>query len=276
MDNIKIAISGESGCGNTTLCKALKDKLGLKMVNYTLRDMAKENGVTLEVMQELAKKDDKIDKELDRRILEFAQDGNVVVGSRLAIWLIKDADLKIYLEAPLEIRARRIHSREKGLLENVLQKTWKRDEENRLRYKRIYDIDIQKRGFAISINSAKYSTESIANSIVKYIKLKEKIKDIRLKSNEAKEEILNLVNSDFLNEYALLKTKKLRNFLNDLSETIDLVKNTSLVFTKKHLKAVLKNMVKDIDKLFRPDNKEKQESITSLLGKIEKKIENLE
>ena len=40
---IRIAISGKSGCGNTTVSGLLAQKLGIKLINYTFRQLAEEN-----------------------------------------------------------------------------------------------------------------------------------------------------------------------------------------------------------------------------------------
>ncbi len=50
-----------------------------------------------------------------------------VLGSRLAIWVLKEADLKVYLTASSEVRARRIQVREGGSLEQRLDETMRRD-----------------------------------------------------------------------------------------------------------------------------------------------------
>ena len=37
---LRIAISGKSGCGNTTVSTLLSEKLGIKLINYTFRTLA--------------------------------------------------------------------------------------------------------------------------------------------------------------------------------------------------------------------------------------------
>ena len=62
---MKIAISGLSGCGNTTTSTVLSKKLGFPLVNFTFRNLAKEKGMSLEELSEKAKYNSDIDKELD-------------------------------------------------------------------------------------------------------------------------------------------------------------------------------------------------------------------
>ena len=112
---MRIAISSRSGCGNTTVTKLVSERLGYPMINFTFRQMAKERGVDFWEFCRLAEKDYEIDKELDRRQVEMAMAvPDCVLGSRLAIWMLEKADLKVYLTASAETRARRIQKREGG------------------------------------------------------------------------------------------------------------------------------------------------------------------
>lgn len=139
---MRIAISGKSGCGNTTVSTLLAKKTGFPMVNFTFRQMAQERGVDFWTFCEMAEKDDNIDRELDERMVEMAmKTENSILGSRLAIWNMQEADLKVYLTASDEERARRITKREGGTIEEQLEITRRRDTNDTERYKRIYGID---------------------------------------------------------------------------------------------------------------------------------------
>ncbi|MDD4010945.1 MAG: AAA family ATPase [Sphaerochaetaceae bacterium] len=139
---MRIAISGPSGCGNTTVSTLLSKKLGCKMINFTFRSMAEERGIDFWEMCALAEKDDNVDIECDRRQVQMAMaEDACVLGSRLAIWMLKDADLKVYLKASVEERARRIVKREGGDLADRREQTMQRDAHDTARYKRIYGID---------------------------------------------------------------------------------------------------------------------------------------
>lgn len=139
---MRIAISGKSGCGNTTVCTLLAEKLGYPIVNFTFRQMAEERKMDFWDFCALAEKDDNIDRELDSRMVKMAMETeNSILGSRLAIWNMKDADLKVYLVASDEERVRRILKREGGTFEERLAQTKSRDSKDSARYKRIYGID---------------------------------------------------------------------------------------------------------------------------------------
>ena len=142
---MRIAISSKSGCGNTTKTKMVSEKLGYPMINFTFRQMAEERGVDFWSFCEMAQNDYNIDRELDRRQVEMAmQEENCVLGSRLAIWMLEEADLKIYLTASAETRANRILKREGGSFEERYNQTVRRDANDSGRYMEVYGIDNSK------------------------------------------------------------------------------------------------------------------------------------
>ncbi len=139
---LTLAISGKSGCGNTTVSTLLAQRLGLRLINYTFHNMAEERGLPFEEFSRLAEEDDQYDLYLDRHQVELASAGGCVLGSRLAIWLLPRASLRVYLTASPEERARRVALRE-GLDPAVArQAVEKRDNRDRNRYLRLYHIDI--------------------------------------------------------------------------------------------------------------------------------------
>jgi CMP/dCMP kinase len=166
---LKIAISSHSGCGNTTATNNVGATLGLEVVNYTFRDLAKDLNIPFEAIQQGASKSRIYDFLTDLNLMRAALRPRVVVGSRLAGWLV-DADLRVWLHAPLEARAKRIFQREPDKhagYESVLYRTLQRDEQNRKRYLEIYGIDINDRSdFDIIINTEKLTAEQVSSLIV--------------------------------------------------------------------------------------------------------------
>ncbi|NBO37539.1 cytidylate kinase [bacterium] len=166
---MRIAISGHSGCGNTTATTNVGKALGLDIVNYTFRDLARELGMSFDDLHKEAPSNYIFDYLTDLKCIRAALKENIVLGTRLASWLM-DADLRIWLHAPLEARARRINQREseKGATyEAVLYKTLKRDEQNRKRYLQLYGLDIHDHAdFDITINTEKLAAEQVSSLIV--------------------------------------------------------------------------------------------------------------
>ncbi|ADN02164.1 (d)CMP kinase [Spirochaeta thermophila] len=139
-----IAISGKSGCGNSTVSRMVAERLGLRWINYTFRNIAQERGVPFEQILKEAQESPKWDLYLDERQKTFLEEGDCVLGSRLAIWLAPPPAFKVYLFAPLDVRARRIRKREGGTFEEVLEKTKARDRRDAERYRALYGIDIDR------------------------------------------------------------------------------------------------------------------------------------
>ena len=168
MKRMKIAVSGKSGCGNTTVSRLVADRLNLKFVNFTFRSLAEETGITLRDILDIAGKDDSWDREVDRRQLELARSGEgCVLGTRLAIWMLGEANLKVYLYADAETRAARILKREGGTLESVMAFTAERDRQDRARFLKIYGIDNDEYGFAdLIVDTGRFGPEEIAEMII--------------------------------------------------------------------------------------------------------------
>jgi CMP/dCMP kinase len=166
---LKIAISSHSGCGNTTATNNVGRTLGLEVVNYTFRDLAQDLDLPFEQIQRQAAKSRIYDFLTDLNLIRASLRPRVVVGSRLAGWLV-DADLRVWLHASLEARAKRIFQREPDKhagYESVLYRTLQRDEQNRKRYLEVYGIDINDRSdFDIDINTEKLTAEQVSSLIV--------------------------------------------------------------------------------------------------------------
>ena len=143
--------------------------LDLKVVNYTFRDLAADIGVSFEEIHERSQQNRTFDYLTDLNQIRLSLQPEVVVGSRLAAWLV-NADLRVWLQASLEERAKRIFRREvdKGLTyESVLYRTLQRDEQNRKRYLQLYGIDSNDRSdFDIIINTEKLTAEQVSSLII--------------------------------------------------------------------------------------------------------------
>ena len=169
--NLKIAISGFSGCGNTSVSNMLAEKLSLPCINYTFRNLARELNMDFKEIVEKSKTDFSFDKIVDSKQIELAQKGSCVLGSRLAIWLLDDASLKVFLTATPQVRASRIAFRENSSVDEVMAFTEKRDAQDTARYMKLYSIDNGDYSFAdLIIDTEKYIPEQICSIIIEVLK----------------------------------------------------------------------------------------------------------
>jgi len=159
---VRIAISGRSGCGNTTVSRLLAETLDISFINYTFRSLAQELQVPLAEIIEKAKTDFIYDRMVDTKQVELAEKSSCVLGSRLAIWMLPNADLKVYLTASEDVRSRRILAREGGDFNEIRAYTAMRDGEDTRRYLELYKIDNTAFSFAdLIIDANPHNPEEI-------------------------------------------------------------------------------------------------------------------
>jgi cytidylate kinase len=169
-NEVRVAISGKSGCGNSTVSRLVADRLGLPMINYTFKDLARDNGMTFEEVCQKAEQGPEFDYLIDRMQVEMAEKGPCVLGSRLAIWLLRDKAFTVYLDAPPEIRAARIARREGTPHGISLQNMLRRDQRDRERYLRLYEWDVDDYSFArLVIDTGSLPPQAVAERIVKAV-----------------------------------------------------------------------------------------------------------
>jgi cytidylate kinase len=167
INGLRIAISGKSGCGNSTVSRIVANRLGLRVVNYTFKDLARDRGMSFDEVCRLAEGDPEYDLTIDRMQVSLAAEGRCVLGSRLAIWLLRDTALTVYLEVGLETRAARIARREGTPLAAAIADTEVRDRRDHDRYQRLYGYDVNSYGFAkLIIDAESLDQEAVATLIV--------------------------------------------------------------------------------------------------------------
>lgn len=165
-----IAVAGPIGVGKSTVATALARRLGYRVISggEVFREIARERGISVTEVNRLAERDPTLDRELDRRQAELARAGNCVVESRLAGWMV-DADLKIWLRAPVEVRAARVARRE-GL--DVAAARADLDERERsewARYKAAYDIDIDDLDpYHLVVDTTRWTADAIADGLAAF------------------------------------------------------------------------------------------------------------
>lgn len=166
-----IVISGRPGAGKTTLAKHLAEEYDLRYMSAgeMFRKIAKEHGFGQhgesflsfhEKIEQDSKLSKKIDKEIDQRVMEEAERGDVVIEGWLAAHLIKDANLKVFLNVSSDLAAERIAFREDDDKENELHITIEREKSFVRRAKNEYNIDINDvSGFDIVVNTERFEPE---------------------------------------------------------------------------------------------------------------------
>lgn len=149
---IVICISGFAGSGKSTLGRKLSGALNLRYVSGGdgLKMLAIERGYkpggnewweTEEGFRFLEERtrNPEFDKDVDKKLLELAGEGSVVIDSWVLPWLYKGG-FNVWLKARPEVRARRISRRSGVTIEEALEMIHKRDRESAELYERLYGI----------------------------------------------------------------------------------------------------------------------------------------
>jgi cytidylate kinase len=138
-----ITVSGPPGTGTSTLSRILAKELGLRRVNSgdLFRKIADDRGISVGELGRIAEEGPEIDYLIDDAQKAMAFEAGGVFEGRISAHVL-DADLKILLKADRKVRAERIASREKKLVEDALRESRVREECEARRYEKYYNIDV--------------------------------------------------------------------------------------------------------------------------------------
>lgn len=143
---MRITVSGLPGSGTTSLSRYLAEHHGFTMISAgeVFRQLAKEHNLTLAEFGRLAEQDPAFDKMIDARQKEIAEkQDNIIIEGRLSGWMVPQADVKIWLHAPIGCRIKRIATRDEVTDERTAEAlTLEREACEAGRYRSYYDIDI--------------------------------------------------------------------------------------------------------------------------------------
>ena len=170
-----ITIGGLAGTGTTTLAEVLSEKLDIPYISagFIFREMAAERGMTVLEFSEFAEGNDDIDKEIDKRQAEKAKLAeNLIVEGRLSAFFVDNADLKLWLMTPFEVRSKRIAQREDKPVDLAKVEIITREKSEALRYKVIHNIDISNMDiYDLIVNTDSFNPESMSEIIIQTLKV---------------------------------------------------------------------------------------------------------
>jgi CMP/dCMP kinase len=176
---MRITVSGLPGSGTTSLSRYLAERHEFSMISAgeVFRQLAKENNMELAEFGELAKKDASYDKMIDARQKEIARErDDIIVEGRLSGWMVDDADLRIWLYAPISCRINRIVFRDQvSDIKTAEHLTLERERCEADRYRTYYSIDISDLSiYHIILNSEHWDVEglgAIINTAIERVKI---------------------------------------------------------------------------------------------------------
>ena len=170
-----ITVGGLAGTGTTTTAELLSEKLNIPYISAgsVFREMAAEKGMSVLEFSEFAEGNDDIDKEIDKRqALKAKEADDLIVEGRLSGFFVDNADLKLWLVTPFDVRSKRISERENKSVEIAKDEIIIREKSEALRYMEIHNIDISNMDiYDLIINTDTFNPEKVSEIIIQTLKV---------------------------------------------------------------------------------------------------------
>ena len=182
--NLSIVISGWPAVGKTTIAETIAKNFKLKLWNGgdILKMMAFEQGYSSSLhhdwwdtdeaqnFMKTRDNDPHFDKEVDNRLIKLVKDGNVVITSYTLPW-ISDATINFWLQGSVDNRAKRMAMRDNIDVAEAKEIVLRRDNENGLIYKKIYNFDFGEKldVFDFALNTDLLSLDCLIDLSIKII-----------------------------------------------------------------------------------------------------------
>ena len=170
-----ITVGGLAGTGTTTTSELLSEKLDIPFISAgsVFRELAAEKGMSVLEFSEFAEGNDDIDKEIDKRqALKAKEADDLIVEGRLSAHFVDNADLRLWLVTPFDIRSQRVAERENKSVEVAKKEIITREKSEALRYMEIHNIDISNMDiYDLIINTGTFDPEKVSEIIIQTLKV---------------------------------------------------------------------------------------------------------
>ncbi|MEM3087193.1 MAG: cytidylate kinase family protein [Halobacteria archaeon] len=166
---MKVTLGGPPGAGKTTVADLLSKQTGWPLISAgeMFRREAEARGLSLPEFGRRAERDPRLDRAVDRRqAAEAARHRNAIVEGRLAAHFIPKADLRVWITAPLEVRAARVARREGVSVATARRQVRERERCEARRYRRWYNIEMASlEPYQLVLDSSRWGPQAIARVI---------------------------------------------------------------------------------------------------------------
>ncbi len=160
---IRICLAGLSGSGKTTLGELLAKELNIAHIQKSYKDVTTDERDLLQMQRSVTKQ---YEADFDKQIVAQAKGKNCVVSTWLCAWLIKDATLRVWLNASHDERVRRLmelKNKDRKFIEAYMVE---KDQGNVERWQKTYGIDLNDHSiFDIEFNTEKFTPDEMASII---------------------------------------------------------------------------------------------------------------
>ena len=170
-----VIICGLAGSGKSTAAMAIAERFGLRHVSAgdQFRAIAKERGLSLIELGRYASKHPDFDKRLDRRMMEEARAGGVVLDGRASAYLarrLRIPALKVFLTVDPRVSAARVARRDGVPAAEALRQSAVREREIAHRLKALYGLDTSSAAYYDAvIQTDRYTPKDVADLIASLV-----------------------------------------------------------------------------------------------------------
>ena len=171
MANGVILLPGQLGAGCTETAEKLAKKLGLEIVNSqrVIREIVAQDRLSFEDLERAALSGE-IDLEdtVKSVVLDHISEGNVVIEGRVAFLVLDNpkVDVKVFLWAPTDFRAKRVSKRRGVSLEEARNAIEESDEDRKSLVYRLYKKDwLDADLYDIVVNTSKWTFDEITEIV---------------------------------------------------------------------------------------------------------------
>lgn len=165
---IRICISGMTASGKTSLGHMLAEELKIEHItkhsldafHKATEDATRKGKSRLDVINVTITKEHA--KSFDDELVQFARKKNCIVTTWLGPWLVRDATLRVWLNASLDHRARRRANDAKMTVAAARKLIEEKDMQNIRAFKDVQGIDINDHSvFDMELNTERLSLEEM-------------------------------------------------------------------------------------------------------------------
>ena len=178
MKKTVLIISGPPGAGSTTVSKEIAKRLNLDFFSpgFLQKSLAKglnQSEAAIKVWKTEKEKTKKTHEDRDALQVALAKKGNIVICGKLSIHFLKKyATFSVWLDVPLDIRARRTAGRDGISFEQAKKDIFEREKIEREEWKKIYGFDYfdQKKEADLVLDTSKITVQETVEAILNKVK----------------------------------------------------------------------------------------------------------
>lgn len=166
----RITITGDPGSGKTTFARNVSARTGYELITTgnIFRDLARQKGVSISALNELAETQEELDHKVDNYVMALnKKTEHLVLDSRMA-WHFVENTLKIRLAVDPDVAAERIFkdtargAEEKMSEQDAIKEVERRRQSEIHRYRALYQVDISDdSNFDLVINTSRKTEEDV-------------------------------------------------------------------------------------------------------------------